>query len=763
MQDRRPTRTRSPRGPRTLVIHALLAVGVLGSGSAFADVEPTRDAEDDTTTAPAGRAGRPAQTRTVSSGAPPQGTADDDTTRAAHATTPVSGSTEHALPEIAVTGERTHGFAPSAVDTGPYRGVDALDVPATVHVVTGSVIDAQGDTGLYDALRNVAGVTRQQLSGVAYDNLAVRGIPLNNRSSYYFNGVLPITNLVWMPMADKDRVEVLKGASALYYGFATPAGIVNLVTKRPGPKPVTSVSLLGDSNGGYGARADIGRRFGPDDRFGIRINAMDEHAAPPIDHDDGERKFIGAALDWRVDDRLALQYDFEHIDTRIVEQAGIALPPPGKNGRIALPRMPDPSRLLSGADYPTHASADTHLLRADYAVSTNWSINAALGESVTHRDRWNWIFQKYNRQTGAGQVQATQQNGQQYENWTARVETNGLFKTGPLAHDLTIGVSQVSFRQPDFVSYHYTAAQNLYNPVEITTLKPAGAAKPFYAQHVKNSGVYVYDRIALTPRLEFVPGVRRSVYSASQAGAGTSSLGKTTPSASLVFRLTPDTSVYASYIEALESAGNAPATAENAYAILPAVVSTQIETGIRSRLTPGLLASFALFDLRQPAAGPDARNVYVLDGTTRYRGGEFSLQGDVMRYLSLTGALVYLDARQIDSPDTALRGKVPENTARLSATLFADYRMPFAPGLAVNGGLTYIGPRAVNDANQAWIGGYTLYTAGLRYTTRLYGKRATFQANLENASDKRYWSAAGNGLLGVGLGRTLKLASTIAF
>jgi iron complex outermembrane recepter protein len=84
-------------------------------------------------------------------------------------------------------------------------------------------------------------------------------------------------------------------------------------------------------------------------------------------------------------------------------------------------------------------------------------------------------------------------------------------------------------------------------------------------------------------------------------------------------------------------------------------------------------------------------------------------------------------------------------------------------GLSINGGLYYIGPRAVNDLDQASIGGYTLLTAGLRYTTRIFGKRATIQANFENATNKRYWSAAGSNQIGVGLGRTLELSSTFDF
>src|SRR5215469_6223035 len=47
------------------------------------------------------------------------------------------------LAPVKITGSKTQGYAPQTVETGQYRGMDALDVPATVNVVTRSVMDAQ--------------------------------------------------------------------------------------------------------------------------------------------------------------------------------------------------------------------------------------------------------------------------------------------------------------------------------------------------------------------------------------------------------------------------------------------------------------------------------------------------------------------------------------------------------------------------------------------------------------------------------------------
>src|SRR5690606_37818444 len=121
---------------------------------------------------------------------------------------------------------------------GVYRGVDPIDVPQTTNVITRELLDAQNADNIYGALRNTAGVVHSQLNGATYDNISIRGVEMENRQNFRLNGSLPIINLVEMPLENKERVEVLKGASAFYYGLVPPSGIVNLVTKRAGPEEI---------------------------------------------------------------------------------------------------------------------------------------------------------------------------------------------------------------------------------------------------------------------------------------------------------------------------------------------------------------------------------------------------------------------------------------------------------------------------------------------------------------------------------------------
>ena len=92
------------------------------------------------------------------------------------------------LDETTVTARSQRGFAASTAEVGAFRGMALRDIPATVNVVTREALDAQQDTSLFDALRNTASVTRQQLSGETFDNLAIRGVTMENRTNFRFNG-----------------------------------------------------------------------------------------------------------------------------------------------------------------------------------------------------------------------------------------------------------------------------------------------------------------------------------------------------------------------------------------------------------------------------------------------------------------------------------------------------------------------------------------------------------------------------------------------
>lgn len=666
------------------------------------------------------------------------------------------------LQTVDVRADRSNGFVANTVEAGTFRGGQLMDVPATVNVVTRAVIELQGADSVYDVLRNTAGVTRQQNGGDTFDQLVIRGMEVQNRTNYRLNGSLAIPNVSEIPMENKERVEVLKGASALYYGFTSPSGIVNLVTKRAGPVPVTTVGTTFDNHGGAQGLLDVGRQFGENNQFGLRINAAGGSLGSAIQGVDGNRQMQSAAFDWRVNSQLTLKADVEHYQKRIVEQAGIGRPA-AVNGVITLPALPDPTRLLGPTFAPFSAEVTNTQLRADYSINSDWALMVEAGRSDAERDRGLATFSNYNVNTGRGRITGNVQHLEQTSQ-LLRTELFGTFQTGSVQHELTLGVARADKSQAPIYSRNYGNAntvQNLYSPVPIGPLAlSARTALPTTGfQDSSDLGLYALDRIVFSPEWQLVAGVRRTQYRSTQ-GASTTlpvigyDVDKTTPLLALTYKFTPDLAVYGSYAQGVEEGEPAPAGTRNQNERLAPGVSKQKEVGLRWMAPTGTMFSAALFDIDRPGSYTNTANTFVGDGRQVYRGLELSAQGRLTTQLSWQSSAQLLDASFRDI-NAQYNGKMPENTARKTASLFLSYDIAAVPGLSLNGGAYYTGRRPVDDLNQAFIGGYTLFDVGARYTTQLFGRRTLFQLNVDNAGDRRYWSAAGT-RLAVGTPRTVK-------
>ena len=663
------------------------------------------------------------------------------------------------LSEVKVTAGGTGSFSSSNVQVGAFRDQDPLDVPLTNNVVTREVLDAQGTNTLFGALRNTAGVTRSQLSGSTYDNISIRGILVENRGNYRLNGSLPVINLIDIPLENKERVEVLKGASSMYYGLVPPSGVVNLVTKRAGGVPVTSLATSVNNHGALDAHVDIGRRFGEDNAMGLRVNAVAGKQETGIKNFEGDRQLLAVAYDWKVNRNFSLKADVEHYRKDVSEQAAINLPA-AVGGVITVPGVPDNKTNLAGAWQRYAAEATNVLLRGDLVFSDNWSMVMETGRAETVRDRRYSNFTLTNATTGAGTLNIGFTNGQRYVNDNQRVEVTGRIQTGSLQHELTAG-----YTQNERWAYSGTSgtavnvAQNLYNPVDIALMSPTIATIGNITT-IKDKGLYVFDRLILSPQWQVLAGLRASDYT-NQGATSRYTASDVSPNVSLMFKPQAETSIYASYLEGLEETGTAPASRANSGEVLPPAVNKQYELGVKTRAWSNVFTQASLFQIRRPLTTVDAGNRFIVGGLSEYRGLELSVSGEATQQLAVVASAIFLDAEivTVSSGNTSELGKKPENTPRQTLSLFGEYRLKDIQGLAFNAGAYYVGERAVNNANQAWISGYTTYSIGTRYRTKWDNRSVTLQANIDNLTDKDYWATAGNGLLGTGAPRTLRVAA----
>jgi iron complex outermembrane receptor protein len=702
-----------------------------------------------------------------------------------------------ALEEIVVTADRRNSYGADLVQAGSFRGARQLDTPLTVNVIPEALLQAQQAQSLLDALRNTAGVSPAQITTTVYSNLAIRGINVENRSNYRLNGTLPIVNLIDLPLENKDRVEVLKGASALYYGFTTPAGIVNLTMKRPTGDPHIAATLFGNDHGSVAAHVDASDTWGS---LGARLNAVYGSVDSGIDETRGRRSLLAAALDFRPSDSVTVTLDAEHIEKRVNEPGVfryIRLPVPTPTDlypALELPPLLDPSTNF-GPDWAENDAEERNALASvSFEISPAWSLSAAYGSSQIVRDRrFNTIdLDDYGPHTsGDGILSIGLQPGATFENSGYRAEVAGAANLWFMRHEVLAGVSRnvrdgftsttvpVTCPGATATAPRVPCRQNIFAPVDIPETAFPAPTGP--RTRIDDAGYYLFDRIEMTNWLQLLVGIRKADYTDTNRDTGVVTFEDepTSVSYGVIVKPRPWMSVYGTYIEGLESTPAAPMTATNAGDSLPASESTQRELGIKLEVKPGLQLQAAYFDIERGSAFVNGANLYVLDGRARFRGTEISLTGEVTADWSLYVTGQVLDAKQISgaatrittNPVTGLVTVVPtvvgrtiENTPERTFSFATEHRLSrLTPGLSVSGAVYYVSERAVNQFNQAFIPSYTLFDVGAAYTRAIRGNELTIRLAMQNVADKRYFSSTGANIVSQAPPRALKLSATTRF
>lgn len=664
------------------------------------------------------------------------------------------------LEEIVVTADRKDSFGADYVQAGSFRGARVLDTPLTVSVISQELLQAQQARSILDALRNTAGVTAAQINSAVYNNLAIRGITVENRGNYRLNGSLPIVNLIDLPLENKLRVEALKGASALYYGFTTPAGIINLTTERPTAEPVNEVSLFGNSHGQIGGSADVGRRFGT---WGIRVNAAANTVELGVKETKGNRKFASMALDWDPSEQFSFQFDGEYIYKTVSEPTTIQAPSGTPGQQLVLPPLLSP-KLNRGAEWLQGKGYAYNLFaRAQWKFAENWSLSLDGGTAYLDRDRRFSLFRNYNLATGVGQVNVELASGNRYRNNAVRGELAGGFETGPLRHQVVFGVSQNNrdTKNPALPTVNFV--NNYFNPTPIgpeVQLPPSVIPNP---STIKDRGYYAFDRIDYDKWLQLLLGVRRTDYTDTSLTTRYA-VKDTSYAIGLVVKPWEWASVYGTYIEGLEAGGIAPNTAINVGQSVAPRISKQYEGGVKVEVNKKLLLTAAYFDISQPLTFVDPQTRIFGDyGQSSYDGFEFSASGEITESLSIYASALFLDAIASRAANPLQNGLRIQNTPKFTGSVFVEYKLPFVEGLAVNAGVFRIGNRATNANNNSFIPGYTLFDIGARYSLDYADIPITFRVNAQNVLGKRYWEATGSSLLAQGLPSVVKFSITARF
>lgn len=608
------------------------------------------------------------------------------------------------------------------------------EIPQAVTIITRDVIDDQAMTGLDELVRYVPGVTMEQGEGHR-DVPVFRG---NQTTSDFFVDGLRDDLQYLRDLYNVERVDVLKGPSAIVYGRGTGAGAINRVSKPADGSDVRALSLTLGTEGQRRLAGDFGGAASPD--FGFRLNGVLEDSETFRDDVEVERFGIAPTARIRIDERTQLDLYGEHFEDERTVDRGV----PSENGRP----WDGPVRTYFGNPDLSYSDIRVSTARAILTreLSPNWSFRGAL--SYGDYDKF------YQNVYPGGPVDTANQTVRisSYNSSTTRQNLlaqadfvyEGAF--GGLEHTVLIGVE--AGRQ-DSENRRVNSNAGVFSLSDRgRTFTPNFNIAPARdnANELDLFALLVQDQITIGDGLTAVIGLRYDRFDLDyiERLPGGQDFSRTdefvSPRAGLVWEPGRGVSLYASWSQAyLPQSGEQFSSLSATTAALEPEEFENTEFGLRWQPNDQLLLSAALYRLdrtntRAPGAVPGTT---VLTGSQRAEGLEVSLQGEIRDGWNVIGALAFQTAEITSTTSSAPAGRDVPLVPDFSASLWN--RVALTDRLDVALGVIHQGEQFASISNAVVLPSYTRVDAGVFYALN---DRFDIQLNIENLTDETYWYSA---------------------
>ncbi|EQB14987.1 TonB-dependent siderophore receptor [Sphingobium lactosutens] len=590
--------------------------------------------------------------------------------------------------DVAAT-DRSRSYAARAATVAGKSAQSLLDIPQSVSVITRQRMDDQNIVSLEDALRQTTGVTAVTYGdGTAY--FQIRGYP----AEVQFDGLPANSAIQYLRQFDLsiyDRVEVLRGPSGLLQGSGEPAGTVNLVRKRPHDRFGWAASLMGGSWNNFHGDFDV---TGPLNAAGtIRGRAVVSGQDRDFFTDEAHERhgLAYGILEFDLDPATIFTLSGTIQDQK---QAPFDYGPGAYVNGTAVER--DRSTFF-GVDWAqsytrtreAYASLDHHFANGWAAkISANYRYQGG-------NSGYGYVGGLVNLNNSAAYTLQSQSGSREW--FGADANVSGPIDLFGRTHELLIGAN---YAWTDNLSRSGSFGTTVANIFDIAV--PERAIPFTYASDARTEqyGAYGQARISLADPLTLVLGGRLTTYRSktrtgvAQTGPytnGAEATGHFTPSAGVIWKVTPAISLYGSYSSIF--------VPQNSLRFSGSMIDPregdQFEVGAKGALFDGALnlsgALFRLTDNNRAYLDPDHPGTpayYIAAGKVRSQGIELEASGEPLPGWSLFVGYTYLESKTLKAvtgQGNIFDTEEPKNSFKFWNT----YRIGNVdrPGFQIGGGL----------------------------------------------------------------------------
>jgi catecholate siderophore receptor len=639
------------------------------------------------------------------------------------------------------------------------------DVPQAVTAISRDVIGDQQMRSMADVARYMPGVGFAQGEGNR-DAPIFRGN--TSTSDFFVDGVRDDVQY-FRDLYNVERVEALKGPSAMIFGRGGMGGVINRVVRQAEWIPMREAGLQVGSFDSRRFTADVGNAINR--RVAARVTAMYEDAGSYRQGVGLERYGLNPTLAFSLGTATTVRVGYEHFHDNRTADRGI------------------PS--FAGAPVVTNAStffgnADQSSSVATVNVLTS-AIEHRFGDRLTVRNRLLYgDYDKFYQNVFPGLVDAdTTVSVSAYKNLSDRrnlfSQTDLLLshRTGRIAHSIVAGVEFGRQVTDNFrATGYFTSLGPTTTSVKVPTANPSTSLPIEFRQSASDAdnhgvarvaAVYAQDQMALTRRVQAVLGLRYESFSMdfrnNRNGMDVSSIdGLLSPRLGLIYKPVERLSLYTSYaLTHLPRAGEQLSSLSLSTASLDPEESRNYEVGAKWDIGSTLSFTAAAYRSdRGNVSVPDPVNpaVSLLVDAQKTTGVELGLAGRFTSAWSVVGAYAHQNGeitRSISA--TAQAGASLAQLPANSFSLWNKYDVSRVWGV----GLALIHRAAIftSTDNSVTLPGFTRADGALFCNM---SQRVRAQLNVENLFDAHYYASAhSNTNIMPGSPRAVRLSLTMQF
>lgn len=649
---------------------------------------------------------------------------------------------------------------------------NAMNVPFNVIGFTAKMIRDQQAKTIADVVRNDAGVQNVKGYGNFAESYRIRGFKLDGDAMTY-GGLAGIVPRQVMDASMIDRVEIFKGANALLNGSAESGvgGMINLEPKHAEDSPLTRIGIDFTSGSQVGGIADIGRRFGDNNQYGVRFNAVNREGGTEVHGEKKRTAAVSLGLDYRGD-RLRTSLDMGYQKKTFHHaRNGINI-----SGIDFIPDVPDNASNYSQKWIFSDIESEFGMAKAEYDLTDQWTAYAALGAQHMH-ETGDYGIPKLLNSAGDATIGRFQTSRLQ-DSMSGMMGLRGDFTTGLVTHKVNFGYSAMTTNAKNAyrMSFGNDAATNIYDTSDVqqpnTVL--AGGVKfgdPLTTYRSRSQGYLLSDTLGffddtllatLGARYQKVV-VRNYGYDGVEDARTRFTSSRWLPAYGLLYKATDNISLYANHTESLMPGTAAPFGTINYGSVTGIIHAKQNEVGVKADFGH-VGGSLALFEIKQPV-GVKNNAVYQLNGEQRNRGIELNVFGEPVLGLRLNGSTTWIDPEMTKTGDSNENGKNAIGVPRFTAALGAEYDIKPVEGLTATALLNYTGSQYANLANSMKLDSYTTLDLGLRYRMMVNQNDMVWRVGVDNVTNEKYWANVDDTgtYLAQSDPRTLKVSMTYDF